>query len=122
MNVKMVALDLDGTLLHDDKTISNYSKSIIQRCREKGIKVIFATVRGTTENIVPSELFDGCVKKSGATAYDGDSLIYKRVMHLDDVRDLLLACDKAGLKTVADFICDNNNNDGVAKWIEQHLL
>ena len=26
------------------------------------------------------------------------------------------------VKTAADFICDNNNNDGVAKWIEKHLL
>jgi len=108
MNIKMIALDLDGTLLHDDKTVSNYSKTIIQKCREKGIKVIFATVRGTTQNIIPSELFDGCVKKSGAMAYDGDELIYKRTMSLNDVRDLLLACDEAGLKTVV-----QNNGDGI---------
>lgn len=26
------------------------------------------------------------------------------------------------VKTVADYICDTNNNDGVAKWIEQYIL
>jgi len=108
MKIKMVALDLDGTLLCNDKTISNYSKFVIQQCREKGIKVIFATVRGTTDDIVPYELFDGCVKKSGAAAYAGDKLIYERIMPIDDVRALLLACDKADLKTVA-----QNSTDGI---------
>ena len=26
------------------------------------------------------------------------------------------------VKLVADYICDTNNNDGMAKWIEENLL
>jgi len=125
MNIKMIVLDLDGTLLNSDKKISEYSKSIIQKCREKGVKIIFATVRGTTDSIAPSELFDGCIKKSGAMAYDGDNLIYKQVMTISDVRSLLLACDKAGLKIVAE-----SGDDGICytnfivteEWTKKHKV
>ena len=30
------------------------------------------------------------------------------------------AIDEA--KAVADYICDNNDNDGVAKWLEENVL
>ena len=108
MEIKMIVLDLDGTILHDDKSLSDYSKDIIQKCRKKGIKVIFATVRGTIDDVVPLDLFDGYVIKSGALAYDSGTLIYKRVMSINDVRGLLLACDKAGLKIIAE-----NSDDGI---------
>jgi len=35
MNIKMIVLDLDGTLLNSDKKISEYLKSIIRKCRDK---------------------------------------------------------------------------------------
>lgn len=98
MNIKMIVLDLDGTLLRDDKSVSEYTIDTLKKCREKGIKVIFATVRSTTDNVAPPEWFDGCVKKSGAVAYDGSRLVYKRVMPTDSVRALLFACSQAGIK------------------------
>ena len=107
--IKMIALDLDGTLLRNNKAISDYSKEIIQKCRKKGIKVIFATAHGTTDDIAPYNLFDGCVKKSGAAAYDGDTLMYQRVMPIEDIRELLLACDKAGLKTAVQRMDDKTH-------------
>jgi 5-amino-6-(5-phospho-D-ribitylamino)uracil phosphatase len=41
----LIALDLDGTLLKDDKTISNYSKEIIQKAKAAGHIVCIATGR-----------------------------------------------------------------------------
>ena len=46
MNIKMIVTDLDGTLLREDKTISEFTKSALHRCRDAGIKTIFATGRG----------------------------------------------------------------------------
>lgn len=43
--IRLVAIDLDGTLLHDDMTISPYSQEIISRVTEKGIRVVVATGR-----------------------------------------------------------------------------
>ena len=45
MNIKMIVTDLDGTLLRKNKTISEYSASVFRRCKENGIKTVYATAR-----------------------------------------------------------------------------
>ncbi|NGP44974.1 HAD family phosphatase [Bacillaceae bacterium SIJ1] len=45
-NYRLVALDLDGTLLTDDKEITTETKRQIQHVHEQGVHVIFATGRG----------------------------------------------------------------------------
>lgn len=45
LRVGMIVTDLDGTLLHTDKSISSYSQNVLARCREHGIRVVFATAR-----------------------------------------------------------------------------
>lgn len=45
MTKKMIAIDLDGTLLHSDNTISDYTVDVIQKVQEKGHKVVIATGR-----------------------------------------------------------------------------
>lgn len=43
--IKLIVCDLDGTLLNNDKTISAYSKEMLQKARQRGIKVCFASGR-----------------------------------------------------------------------------
>ncbi|ADQ14614.1 Cof-type HAD-IIB family hydrolase [Halanaerobium hydrogeniformans] len=45
MNTKLLALDLDGTLLKDDLTISSRNKEAIKKARQKGVEVVIATGR-----------------------------------------------------------------------------
>lgn len=42
---KAVILDLDGTLLHSDGSISEYTLEMIQECKKRGIYVVVATAR-----------------------------------------------------------------------------
>lgn len=42
---KLIALDMDGTLLREDKTISKETYRAIQRAKNKGVKVVLATGR-----------------------------------------------------------------------------
>ncbi len=42
---KAVIIDLDGTLLHSDGSISEYTLEIIQECKRRGIYVVVATAR-----------------------------------------------------------------------------
>ena len=42
---KIVAIDLDGTLLHSDCTISSYSKEVIAEAVKNGIMVVPTSVR-----------------------------------------------------------------------------
>lgn len=43
--MRLIAVDLDDTLLRRDKTLSAYTLNILSRCREKGLLIAFATAR-----------------------------------------------------------------------------
>ena len=49
MNIKMIVTDLDNTLLRSDKTISEYTASIFNRCRDTSIKIVFANNDGVAK-------------------------------------------------------------------------
>ena len=42
---KIIALDMDGTLLNDDKIITEVTKKALQSVRKKGVKVVLASGR-----------------------------------------------------------------------------
>ncbi len=44
-NIKLIAIDLDDTLLREDNTISSYTRDILKRTMAAGIKVVIATGR-----------------------------------------------------------------------------
>ncbi|MCL1859666.1 MAG: HAD family hydrolase [Oscillospiraceae bacterium] len=70
-NIKMIVTDLDRTLLKNDNTVSEYTISILQRCRDKGIKIFIATARPPLLNNMLSwgknilSLFDGGIYYNG---------------------------------------------------------
>lgn len=45
MSIKIVAIDLDGTLLQSDRTISQENKDAILKAKEAGVKVVLTTGR-----------------------------------------------------------------------------
>ncbi|MCL2023714.1 MAG: HAD-IIB family hydrolase [Oscillospiraceae bacterium] len=45
MSIKMIVTDLDRTLLRTDKTISDKTAAVLNRCRKQGVKIVFATAR-----------------------------------------------------------------------------
>lgn len=42
---KLIAFDLDGTLLHDDKTLSDYTIKILKKCKRSNMKLAIVTAR-----------------------------------------------------------------------------
>lgn len=45
MNYKLIVTDMDGTLLNDDKNVSEENKKALKKAREMGIKIAIATGR-----------------------------------------------------------------------------
>ena len=43
--MKLLAIDLDDTLLRDDNTVSDYTKTVLKQVQDKGIEVLIATGR-----------------------------------------------------------------------------
>jgi len=80
MNIQMLVTDLDGTLLHTDKTISEYTASVFRRCRERGMKIVFATARPArnlaqfTQTVQP----DAIISDNGARAFINGQAILQR--------------------------------------------
>ncbi len=44
-NIRLIAIDLDGTLLRDDISVSDYTKRVLSKVREKGVHIVIATGR-----------------------------------------------------------------------------
>ena len=73
---KLVAIDMDGTLLREDKTISERTKNAIVSAREKGVTVVLATgrpIQGVSRYL---EELDMYTEKDYVLTYNG-ALIQK---------------------------------------------
>ncbi len=44
-DIRLIALDMDGTVLHTDHTISKENEQAIKQAKEQGVEVLFATGR-----------------------------------------------------------------------------
>ena len=73
-NMSAVVVDLDRTLLRSDKTISQQTVDVLNRCKERGIKIIVATARPQrdAEPFCDVVDFDGLVVSNGARMICGD--------------------------------------------------
>ncbi len=60
MKYSAVVLDLDGTLLNSEKSISDRNHKSISACLERGMHIIFATARPprAVKRFLPKELLD----------------------------------------------------------------
>lgn len=77
-DIKMIITDLDDTLLRNDKSISGYSRKVIQRVRRAGVKFAFATARGSsTQHLVDLGLFDAYIQMNGARVFAEGKLIHQ---------------------------------------------
>jgi len=92
--IKLIATDLDNTLLRRDKTVSEYTADVFQRIRNRGILIAFATARDfrfVTEYITPRTGItpDILIADNGALVrYDGVD-IYKKIIPSKTVNALM---------------------------------
>lgn len=99
--IKLVATDLDGTFLRNDKSISAENLEMLHALGEKGILRVIATGRNLkkTMDVIPVETpFDYIVFSSGAGIYDhrNNELLFHQNISQEVVQklaDYLVACD-----------------------------
>lgn len=101
--IKLVATDLDGTFLKNDKSISPENLKMLCSLGEKGIVRVIATGRNLkkTMDVIPVETpFDFIVFSSGAGVFDhrNKQLLYHQNISRDIVRNL------------SDFLIDRDLN------------
>lgn len=102
---KLLAIDLDGTLLKNDKTISKVTYEAIQRARKKGVKVVLATgrpIKGISRYIEKLDLLD---EDDCSVAFNGAAvqfnktgkLIYEQNMEIEDIKYLYKLSKELGV-------------------------
>lgn len=71
---KLVVSDLDGTMLRNDKSISDFTLKILETCRKQGILIGFATARPVRGVKKIRELFepDILINHNGAVSLHGE--------------------------------------------------
>ncbi|GGK29443.1 sugar phosphate phosphatase [Caldalkalibacillus thermarum] len=73
MNIKLLAIDVDGTLLHDNHELSERTKEAIFRIKEEGVRVVLATGRGprSCDPLIEAlQLTDPMITHNGAVIYN----------------------------------------------------
>lgn len=75
--VRMIVTDLDGTLLRNDKSISDKTKNVISALKERGIVFGIATARPirSVKNFLPFLEYDFAIYHNGAVVTNEDKLL-----------------------------------------------
>lgn len=78
--IKLIASDLDRTLLRNDKSLSPYTRAVLARCREKGLLFFVATARPprALERLIQGLSYDGALCHNGGVATLGGEIVWEQ--------------------------------------------
>lgn len=93
---KLIALDLDGTLLRNDKTVSENNIEMIKKAREKGVKVVLCTGRPIDGVKWLIDLLDLKNEDDYTVCYNGaivknntsEDIIFDQPLRMNDFKEL----------------------------------
>lgn len=106
MEIKLVASDIDGTLIDESEKIPLRLIETVKKCRERGIG--FALVTGRTRELAADivkalGISVPYVVANGACIFRGETCIYSRGFQVLPILDILKEADREGLTvTVSD--------------------
>jgi Cof subfamily protein (haloacid dehalogenase superfamily) len=91
-NIRLIVTDLDQTLLHSDKSLSTYTADVLNRCREKGVKIVFATARSLSDvtDYLAQINTDGLCLSNGSVIMENDKEI-KRFVFENTVQNAIIS-------------------------------
>lgn len=99
--VKIIMLDMDGTLYTDDKRITQPTLDALYRCKRRGIKIGIASGRAkwllekTIRQYHIEDLIDVIVGMNGGHVYDRqwDRFVIKEGLQTEDIRAIVKGCE-----------------------------
>lgn len=93
LNIRLIGLDLDGTLLTTDKKLTPHTKEVLEQCLARGIQILPAT--GRTKAAIPDYLREltglrYMILSNGAKVYDlkEDKDIYSNCIPQERAKEL----------------------------------
>ncbi|MCL2833487.1 MAG: HAD family hydrolase [Treponema sp.] len=107
--VKFIITDLDRTLLRDDKTISEYTINVFEKCRQKNIKIAFATARPkrSIADYIESVKPDAVIYMNGAVVTAGGLVLRKHLIPSHTAKQILKQIEKKFPESTLSFEMDD---------------
>ncbi|AAM24960.1 MAG: putative hydrolases of the HAD superfamily [Caldanaerobacter subterraneus] len=100
MQYKLIAIDMDDTLLRHDKTISEENIKALHRAREKGVYVVIATGRVFASAYAYADMIGFrtyIIASNGALIRDPDNnTIYESILDYNNMIEVIRTCQKYG--------------------------
>lgn len=112
MNIKLLAVDLDGTLLKTDKTLSDRTKHALRCALERDILIVPTT--GRVKKTVPQNVLNlqgirYLITSNGASVQDlrDGKILYHNLMSMEETNRILQAVSDYGL--LVEAYCDGKS-------------
>jgi len=124
MDIKLIAIDLDGTLLNNDLKISPRAVAAIQAAEEKGVRVTLCTGRMYVSASryaqelgldIPLVTYNGALVKSSLS----HEVLYERKLLLEEARHVVRVCEEFDCQLniyLDDKLYVEKNNDWSKKY------
>lgn len=95
--IKLIAIDLDGTLLNNQKEITPYNKEVLQKAKAQGVKVVLCTgrplraIRPYLEELGLKDAGDYSITFNGGLVQKNDTgeILDKSALELSDIKRLI---------------------------------
>lgn len=108
--MKMVALDMDGTLLQSDKSISSRTLHVLDSLKREGVEIAIATARPprAVTSLLPAQLQQiTLICYNGAEVYRAGRLVHRRCIASDDVSLVLESMGNSGAVSMVAVECED---------------
>lgn len=121
MKYKLIALDLDGTLLNDEKIITEGNEKALIQAQQSGVKVVISSgrmpygVRKYAEQLKLKEYGGYCICFNGGLVVDADGkVLFRKYMdrkYLKEICDIAEDTDVTVIVHKKDGLCGNENRN-----------
>lgn len=115
---KLVAIDLDGTLVTDDKKLTSRTIISLKKALNKNVKIMITSARSFYRLERYIDELDIRRKNQYTICFNGAMIVENSTNNVLYSKNL----DNKEVKENADYITTSNNDDGVSRVIEKFIL
>lgn len=90
--IKLIVCDLDGTLLNEDKKMTEYTQKMLQELKRMQVKICFASGRYGKMMSIYEHKIDGCdyiISSNGAEVFKRNENLYKEGIQEADIAKIV---------------------------------
>lgn len=102
----ILSIDLDGTLLTDEKKISNYSLAVLKKCQKHGCKILINTSRSYIRTLEISEILNADYTScfDGNYIFSKGGVLYKECLEKSICEEIINIALYKNIKIIVDKI------------------